>query len=322
MLERRLTAQDSGGRALSDYIAIARPDHWFKNIFMLPGAALAVVLSGEFGLGQLLALLFGVVSTCLVASANYTINEWLDAEFDRHHPVKKERPSVTGRITAPLAYLQWAVLSALGLGLAALISVPFLIVSVLLLLMGLVYNVQPLRTKDRQHLDVLSESINNPLRFMLGWYAVVEYGFPPSSILLAFWMGGAYLMAVKRYAEYRDIDDPGRAGEYRRSFRFYTEESLLLASFFYAICTAFFLGVFLIKYRIEFLLSMPFLALFFAWYLKIGVRAQSPAQAPEKLYREASFVGYIGALVVLIALLFFVDMPWLEILVEYRAAPQ
>jgi len=39
--------------------------------------------------------------------------------------------------------------------------------------MGLVYNVPPLRTKDRQYLDVLSESINNPLRFMLGWTAVI-----------------------------------------------------------------------------------------------------------------------------------------------------
>ena len=32
---------------LRDHIAIARPDHWFKNIFMLPGIALAMVLSNE-----------------------------------------------------------------------------------------------------------------------------------------------------------------------------------------------------------------------------------------------------------------------------------
>jgi decaprenyl-phosphate phosphoribosyltransferase len=129
-------------------------------------------------------------------------------------------------------------------------------------------------------------------------------------------MGGAYLMAVKRFAEYRFINDPARAGLYRRSFQFYTEESLLVSSFFYALSAAFFLGVFLIKYRIEFLLCMPFLALLFAWYLVIGMRAQSPAQHPERLYRERSFLAYVGLLGVLITLLFFIDLPWLNILVE------
>ena len=30
---------------IKNYIAIARPDHWFKNIFMLPGTALALTMS-------------------------------------------------------------------------------------------------------------------------------------------------------------------------------------------------------------------------------------------------------------------------------------
>src|SRR5690606_6353933 len=104
----------------------------------------------------------------------------------------------------------------------------------LLLLMGILYNVQPFRTKDKPYLDVLSESFNNPLRLLLGWSILVHDGLPPSSILLAFWMGGAFLMAVKRYSEYRFIDDPARAGLYRNSFRYYSERTLLLSSFFYA----------------------------------------------------------------------------------------
>ena len=309
------------GARFADLVAIARPDHWFKNIFMLPGAALAFVLTGSVSTPALLKLILGLISTCLIASANYTINEWMDAESDRHHPEKQHRPSAAGRVTAPVAYLQWLVLAAAGLGLATLVARHFAVFSLILLVMGLIYNVKPLRTKDRQYLDVLSESINNPLRFMLGWSAVISGALPPSSILIAYWMGGAYLMAVKRYAEYRFIDDPARAGLYRRSFKFYTEESLLVSAFFYALSAAFFLGVFLIKYRIEFLLSMPFLALLFAWYLVIGMRAQSPAQHPERLYHERSFILYVSLLGVLITLLFFVDMPWLKFLVESHALP-
>ena len=301
---------------VSNLVAIARPDHWFKNIFMLPGGALALVLTGDPFPGPIGWLLLGLVSTCLIASANYTINEWLDAEFDRHHPIKKYRPSAAGQITAPMAYAQWAVLAIIGMSIAVAISTDFLLFSAILLAMGIVYNVKPLRTKDRQYLDVLSESVNNALRFLLGWTAVISDVLPPSSILLAYWMGGAYLMAIKRYAEYRFINNPELAGQYRRSFKYYTEETLLASAFFYALCSAFFLGVFLIKYRIEFLLSIPFLALLFTWYLVIGMRAQSPAQSPEKLYREKPFVLYVAALGGLIVVLFFVHLPWLNVLVE------
>ena len=315
------TAAAASGRPtlLSDLIAIARPDHWFKNVFMLPGAALALVLTKEALAFELVDLLFGVVSACLIASANYTINEWLDAEFDRHHPIKQHRPSVAGRLSAPLVYTQWAALAITGLMIASAISHYFLLFAAALLTMGLVYNVKPLRTKDRHYVDVLSESINNPLRFLLGWSAIIDDVLPPSSILLAYWMGGAYLMAIKRYAEYRFIADPQLAGRYRRSFRYYTEETLLASAFFYALVSAFFLGVFLIKYRIEFLVSMPFLALLFTWYLVIGMRVQSVAQSPEKLYRERPFVAYVAALSLLIIALMFVDLPWLNSLVENRA---
>jgi hypothetical protein len=70
----------------------------------LPGAALALILTEEALAPELVHLLFGVVSTCLIASANYTINEWWDAAFDRHHPVKRFRPSAAGRVSAAAVY--------------------------------------------------------------------------------------------------------------------------------------------------------------------------------------------------------------------------
>lgn len=286
---------------------------------MLPGAALAVVLSDiPFSAISMTPLIMGIVAACFLSSANYTINEWLDAEFDRHHPVKKSRPSARGCIRGPLVYIQWLAFASAGLFFSSLLSVQFFLFATAFLVMGLFYNVRPIRTKDVLYLDVLSESLNNPLRFLLGWAAIASNAIPPSSILLAYWMGGAYLMAVKRYAEYRFIGDPALAGRYRRSFRYYSEESLLLSAFFYALSATFFLGVFLIKYRVEFLLAIPFLALLFVWYLKIGMRADSVTQKPEQLYKETYFILYVVFLTVLILLLFLIDMPWLNFLIEQR----
>lgn len=302
-----------------DHVAVARPDHWIKNVLVLPGAALAFDLAPALPVGEtLVRLLIGLVAVSALASANYTINEWLDAEFDRHHPLKQRRPLAAGRMLPGAVLLQWAALALVGLGIGVWIGHVFAAFGVALLVMGLVYNVRPLRTKDRPYLDVLSESFNNPIRFMLGWSIVVDDVVPPSSILIAYWMGGAYLMAVKRYSEYRFIDDRQRAGRYRRSFRFYDEQSLLLSALFYALTSALCLGVFLIKYRIELILSIPFLAFLFVWYLKIGMRPDSAAQRPEKLYREWPFLLYVLGVCLLCTLLMLVDIPGLAPLAEYR----
>jgi decaprenyl-phosphate phosphoribosyltransferase len=257
-------------------------------------------------------VLVGIISTCLIASANYVINEWLDAEFDQFHPVKKFRPSVTKNLSATFIYLEYFLIASLGLTLAYYISWPFFLVSGLLLVMGILYNVRPVRTKDKPFIDVLSESINNPIRFALGWFIFVPFTIPPTSILVAYWMGGAFLMAVKRFSEYRFINDPQVAGSYRKSFKFYTENSLLISSFFYALTCAFFLGIFLIKNRIELLISFPFFALLFAWYLKIGLQPDSPAQKPEKLYRQKKFRWFVLFLGLLLVSLILVDIPVLH----------
>lgn len=307
---------------LGDYLAISRPDHWFKNIFMLPGTALAAALSDtHLSSVSLLSLMVGITAVCLLSSANYTINEWFDAEFDRHHPLKKSRPSARGCIRGSLVSIQWLAFASAGLVLSSLLSVQFFIFATALLIMGAIYNIHLIRTKDIPYLDVLSESINNPLRFLLGWAIISSNTLPPSSILLAYWMGGAYLMAVKRYAEFRFIGNAALAGQYRRSFKYYSEESLLLSAFFYALSATFFLGVFLIKYRVEFLLAIPFLALLFVWYLKIGMQKNSVTQKPERLYKEVHFILYVVFLTGLILLLFVVDMPWLNFLVEQTQLP-
>lgn len=303
---------------LRRYVGIARPDHWIKNIFLIPGVAAALaVLPGEWKAGAaslLAAVLVGLVSLCLCASANYTINEYLDAPYDRFHPVKNQRPGALGLLDGRVVLLQYMTLAVAGLAVAATINLPFLGVSALLLMTGIAYNVPPFRTKDKVYIDTLSESINNPLRFLLGWFVVVPMAMPPASALLAYWMGGAYLMGVKRYSEYRSIADGARAGLYRRSFKHYTEQRLLLSSFFYALCSMFFLAVFLIKYRIEFLLLTPLIAALFTWYLAIGERHDSAAQAPEKLYQEVAFMTFAGLTFLIGVALFFVDLPFVHVL--------
>ncbi|MTH98445.1 UbiA prenyltransferase family protein [Roseibium sp. RKSG952] len=302
-----------------DYVSLARIDHWFKNIFILPGAILAWIMGAQVDAGILVNLLIGIFSICLIASANYTINEWLDREFDRHHPLKKERASVVTDVDGRIVFLQWAGLSVVGLVLAYSINFPFFLTALALLIMGVIYNVKPIRSKDRAYLDVLSEAINNPIRFFAGWYILVPPIVAPSSVLISYWFGGAYLMAIKRFAEYRTIDDPSRAALYRASFKNYDESKLLVSAVVYAILSTAFLGVFLTKYKVELLLSLPFVAMLFGRYLFVGLAKDSIAQAPENLYKQKGLVAQVLILVVVMFVLLQIKLPFLEEMLEIKA---
>lgn len=302
---------------MTPYIRIARIDHWFKNVFMLPGVVVALTAQPELLTFHLVpALLLGFLAAGLVASSNYVLNEIVDAPFDREHPVKKQRPIPSGEVNLPLAWALWLALAAAGFVLAALVGWVFFWSAVLLWFMGLAYNLPPVRLKDRVFLDVLTESVNNPIRLLLGWYATGSTLIVPVSLVIAYWMLGAFFMAIKRFAEYRLINDPAAATRYRLSFSGYNEEKLLLSIVYYGVAFGLFFGVFLLRYRVELIMSLPLLAGFMAWYIHLGFQPDSPVQYPERLHRETAFAAYTLLCVVVMFALLFIDMPVIKAIFE------
>ncbi len=303
--------------SLMGHLQIARVDHWFKNVFVFPGIVVAfgidpTLISSDFPL----RILIGLLAICLVASSNYVINEILDAPHDQQHPTKCKRPVPSGLVNIPLAYVQWIVLMLLGLGLALMVSVPFTGTLLVLWIMGCVYNIPPLRSKDLPYMDVLSEAVNNPLRMLAGWYIAGSVVFPPASLLLSYWMVGSYFMAMKRFAEFRYFDNPIRAAAYRKSFAFYTEPRLLVSIMFYCAAAMLFFGSFLIRYRFELILAFPLVALVMAIYLGLAFKENSAVQRPEGLYREPALMAAVGGCTLCMGILMFTDIPILHQIFE------
>jgi hypothetical protein len=161
-------------------------------------------------------------------------------------------------------------------------------------------------------LDVLSESVNNPIRMLAGWFIAGTASVAPASLLLSYWMVGCYFMAMKRYAEYRDIADPPRAAAYRKSFAYYTEERLLVSIMFYGSAAMLFLGAFAFRYRLELVLAFPFVSLVMAIYLMIAFRKDSAVQRPEGLYKEPSLMVAVVVCAVVTSAALLVDIPVLQ----------
>lgn len=295
------------------HIAIMRLDHSIKNLFVLPGIVVPLsVLPGHLDRRFLFRLALAMLSITLVASSNYVINEVLDAPFDRLHPARRNRPAAVGLVATPIAYLEWVALMAAGVGLGLLISPRFAFADVALWIMGCVSSFPPLRTKDVPYLDVLTEGVNNPLRMLLGWYAVTSALVPPVSLLVSYWMIGCYFMALKRFSELAEIRNPNMAGACRASFKHCTPESVLVSVLFYASSAMFFLGAFIIRYRIELILAFPLVALTMGVYCKLSFKEGSAVQNPEMLYREPLLMTSLSATVLLLVVLLFVRIPLLE----------
>jgi 4-hydroxybenzoate polyprenyltransferase len=297
---------------LKGHILIARLDHWTKNVFVLPGIAAALFIDrAQLARLDIIKILIGLVAIGLIASSNYVINEVLDAPFDRKHPTKRHRPVPSGQVSIPWAYVQWIALMIAGLALGLMVSRIYALILLVLWIMGCLYNIPPFRTKDVPYLDVLSEAVNNPLRMLAGWYLVETTLLPPTTLTISYWMAGCYFMAIKRYAEMRDIGDAQVSANYRRSFGFYTQERLLVSISFYGACAMLFFGAFMMRYRLELILSFPLVAFVMSTYFAMAFKPDSGAQRPEALYRERWLMAAVVSCAVLMVTLLFVDVPML-----------
>ena len=78
---------------LSRIIKLARIDHWVKNVVVLMPVIFSLNMTDKMAWGYALA---AAVAFCFASSFAYTINDIKDADADRKHPRKKDRPIASG----------------------------------------------------------------------------------------------------------------------------------------------------------------------------------------------------------------------------------
>lgn len=161
---------------MTDFAALIRalrPRQWIKNLVILVPLVFDIkLLQMQYLVPSLLA--FGVF--CALASSVYLINDLFDAEADRLHPTKKNRPVAAGLITPRSAVITAVMLPLLALPAAYAIKP-------LLGLLAAVYWVQNLlysyRLKNIVILDVMVVATGFLLRLGAGVTLVNVERFSP-----------------------------------------------------------------------------------------------------------------------------------------------
>ena len=151
---------------LKQYLKLIRPAQWLKN-----GIVLApLIFAGEITYTDKdIFAVFATAIFCLLSSAIYTLNDIHDREKDKLHPIKKERPIASGKISKNSAIMVMLVLMSFGLVLAWLVNTPFFILTVIFLSFNFLYTFW---LKNIVIVDVMSIAISFVLRAYAGALAI------------------------------------------------------------------------------------------------------------------------------------------------------
>lgn len=150
-----------------------RPKQWIKNLFVF---AALVFDEKLFQPGPLARTVAGFFLFCLLSSVVYIVNDLVDIEKDRQHPVKCRRPLASGRLSPSVAVAAAAGIVAVGLPLSFWLDVRFGVVALLYVLLMMAYS---FRLKNIVIIDVMAIAGGFVLRVIAGASLVQVERFSP-----------------------------------------------------------------------------------------------------------------------------------------------
>lgn len=201
---------------LRPYISLMRPRHYIKNLFVM----IPPFFGGAMGRdGCLIAAIVCFAAFSLACSSIYCLNDIIDVEADRAHPLKRLRPVASGMVSRPRAYMLMALCLAASVGLTLAAGMAETLVIILIYyILNVAYC---LKLKELAIVDVCIISLGFALRLMAGGVAT---GVVLSQwIVLVSFMLTLFLAFAKRRDDVVMMNETGHAprrntGRYNLTF--------------------------------------------------------------------------------------------------------
>lgn len=189
---------------------------WTKNFFVFA----ALLFGRVWSVGAVEKTLLATIGFGLVSSAIYLLNDVMDRDKDRLHPVKRNRPIASGRLSVKAALSAAAVLSAGTLAISWILSPWLALVFTVYLIKQTAYS---LKLKNVAILDCILIALGFVLRALAGVAVLYDSGeiieLSPWLVICTFFL--ALLLAfAKRRNELSLLGED--AGEHRTNLKDYS----------------------------------------------------------------------------------------------------
>ncbi len=139
-----------------------RPKQWIKNLFIF----FALIFSQNLHNIPLVIRAAGAFFIfCLLAGTVYLVNDLMDLEADRHHPIKCKRPLPSGRLDPKVAVIASGIIAVVCMAAAFWLDVKFGILAAVYLVLLLSYS---FKLKHIVIVDVMTIAIGFVIRVVAG----------------------------------------------------------------------------------------------------------------------------------------------------------
>ena len=179
-----------------EYLKLIRIKHWIKNFLIFVPMLCARVIN----LNNIYVIILGFFSFCFASSFIYIMNDIKDIEKDKLHPVKKNRPLASGKITKRNGIILSVIMLVISLALSILAQKKIISSSLIILLSYIVINIfYSFELKNYAIIDVVLLTAGFVLR--------VYYGAALLNIVVSSWLfltvmsGALFLGLGKRKKE-------------------------------------------------------------------------------------------------------------------------
>ncbi len=199
-----------------EYLKLLRPQQWYKNLVIF----LPIIFVGHlFDINELILTLIGFFALCFISSANYVINDIVDAKKDRLHPEKKARPIASGKVSVAEGVILAVLMLLLSVFISLRLSTNFTYAVAALFVSTLLYS---FIFKKEAFADILFIGINFVIRAVSGTF-IINVSISPWLVLCTFFLS-LFLSVGKRGSDLVLLGE--HASKSREALAHYTKEGV------------------------------------------------------------------------------------------------
>ena len=187
---------------IKDIIKTLKVNHYVKNLIVV----VPLLFSNNItNLPKIINCAWIFIAFCFISSAVYVLNDLIDIEQDRKHPIKCNRPIASGRLSKTFAIILCVLLIVLSSTIALWLAPMCFVAVILYLILNIFYSIY---LKKLALIDAACIALGFVLRILSGCFAISVV--PSALVILMTFFASMFFTFSKRKLELQITDSNNR----------------------------------------------------------------------------------------------------------------